>query len=240
MTRKKRHASADEGTGGQAPHAPADRATAADPPAGAVDLSREGAVEVGSEPGESGQVHGGSTELVEPPVEATRRLSAALEELKDRHLRLAAEFDNYRKRMQRERNDTWARAQSQLAGRVVEGLDDLSRVAELGPKAAAVADVLDGVRMVERKLMQELEAAGLRRVGVAGEPFDPNHHEAVGALPVTEGAEPGTVGTVLQAGYVFGGSLLRPARVLVYLSRDHERDAGASEAAEPTDGGGGA
>ena len=160
----------------------------------------------------------GSTELVEPAAEATRRLQAELDAANDRYLRLAAEFDNFRKRMQRERAETTVRAQGQLAEKVLEGLDNLGRVVELDTERATVADVLDGVRLVERKLLQELESAGLTRVGGAGEPFDPNHHEAVGALPAPVGEEPGTVGAVLQPGYLFNAVLLRPARVMVYVA----------------------
>ena len=73
--------------------------------------------------------------------------------------------------------------------------------------------------------MRDLEASGLERVGEVGEPFDPNHHEAIGSLPAESKDHDHTVGTVLQVGYKFGGALLRPARVQVRMRHD---DGGAA------------
>ena len=167
---------------------------------------------------------GVSVGLVEPSGETIRRLEEELEQLKDRHLRTAAAFDNFRKRTVRDRNETWARAQAQLASSVLDALDDLSRVLELDPGQATVPDVVQGVELVERKLLRELEAAGLRRVGVEGEIFDPNDHEAVGTVPASSPEADGTVAQVLQVGYRFGDSLLRPARVMVHVSAGAEND----------------
>jgi molecular chaperone GrpE len=141
-------------------------------------------------------------------------LEEELAEARDQTLRLAAALDNFRKRTARERSELWGRAQAALAGRVLETLDDLSRVldAEVGEGAEAI---LDGVRMVERKLLKELEEAGLERLGASGDSFDPNQHEAIGTVPVQDPAEEGLVADVFQAGYRFGGTLLRPARVRV-------------------------
>ena len=77
--------------------------------------------------------------------------------------------------------------------------------------------MIKGVELVERKMLKELEAAGLERVGDVGEPFDPNHHEAVGSLPAPSAEEDHTVGAVLQPGYKFSGALIRPARVQVRM-----------------------
>jgi molecular chaperone GrpE len=65
--------------------------------------------------------------------------------------------------------------------------------------------------------LKELEGLGLEKVGVVGEPFDPNNHEAVGTVPVAEEASADTVATVLQMGYKIGTVLLRPAMVQVYM-----------------------
>ena len=160
----------------------------------------------------------GHGSLVEPSDQAVERLASELAEAKDRYLRLAADFDNFRKRVQRERTETWARAQADVVANVLDVLDDFSRVTGLDREQATVHDVLDGVVLVERKLLHELESAGLTRVGEAGEPFDPNLHEAVGTLPAPSPDREGTVAAVFQAGYRFGGALLRPARVQVYVA----------------------
>jgi molecular chaperone GrpE len=162
----------------------------------------------------------GHMELVEPPEEAVRRLREELDGLNDRYLRLAAEFDNFRKRAIRERGELRHRAQGDLVRGMLEGLDDLGRVADLQADETRVGDVIEGVRLVERKLLQELGQMGLERVGSKGEVFDPNQHEAVGALPLSGDGEEGTVGAVLQPGYRFAGGLVRPARVMVLVATE--------------------
>lgn len=150
-------------------------------------------------------------------VEALR---TELDALNDRYLRLAAEYDNFRKRTVRERTELRERAQADFARQLLETLDDLGRVAALEAENASVHDVIEGIHMVERKLLQELEHAGFERVGAAGEPFDPNHHEAVATHPASERQEPGTIGNVLQPGYRLGNVLLRPARVVVVVDAE--------------------
>ena len=159
--------------------------------------------------------HGGA--LLEPPEEAVRRLEAELEGMKDRHLRVVAEYDNFRKRTSRERTETWKRAQADVVSQLLDALDDLGRVADLDAKTTSAGDVIRGVELVERKLLRELESAGLERVGELGESFDPHIHEAVGSLPAESPEHDHTVGSVLQTGYRFGGTLLRPARVQVKM-----------------------
>jgi molecular chaperone GrpE len=160
--------------------------------------------------------------LVEPAGEAVRRLMEELEQAKDRHLRLAAEFDNFKKRAQRERMETTSRAQAELVAGILDALDDLGRVAHLSAETTSLRDLLAGVELVERKLTRALGQGGLERVGVEGEPFDPNRHEAVSTAPAPTAERDHTVQAVLQPGYRFGGALLRPARVSVFLWHEPE------------------
>lgn len=155
--------------------------------------------------------------LVELPEQTIQRLTDEAEQLKDQRLRLAAEFDNFKKRAQRERAEAWSRAQAGVVGAILDGLDDLGRVAHLDPATTPVRDVLAGVELVERKVLRVLTAAGLERVGAEGEPFDPNVHEAVSTAPASTAEQDHLVASVLQPGYRFAGSLLRPARVVVYV-----------------------
>ena len=138
-----------------------------------------------------------------------------LQTLRDRFMRLAAEFDNYRKRTEKERVESWGRAQAQLVQQLLDPLDDLQRVAHYGTETATVQSLLDGVQMVERKLLRTLEAAGLEVLDAHGQPFDPSVHEAIMAAPAERHEDDESVGEVFQKGYRFKGDLLRPARVQV-------------------------
>ena len=156
-------------------------------------------------------------EVPELPEEAVLRLQAEVADLEDRYLRTVAEFDNFRKRTTRERAEMRARAQADVVSKVLDALDDLNRVLKVDAEQAAVRDVISGVEMVERKLLKELEDAGLKRIEADGKPFDPNEHEAVGMVPAESPELDGTVHTVVQVGYRFAQTLLRPARVIVQM-----------------------
>jgi molecular chaperone GrpE len=160
------------------------------------------------------------SEGTEPAAREVEALKSELEAHNDRYLRLAAEFDNFRKRTIRERMEVRERAQADFARQLLETLDDLGRVAALEAENVTVHDVIEGIHMVERKLLQELELAGFERVGSPGESFDPNHHEAIATQPASGDSEAGTVGSVVQPGYRLGNVLLRPARVVVLVDTE--------------------
>ena len=152
---------------------------------------------------------------VEVPDQAIARLEAERDQLKDRYLRLAAEYENYKKRSTRERAEAWVRSQAELVTRLADALDDLSRFAHVDPATTDAQTIHEGVDLVERKMWKELAALGVTRVDATGVPFDPNVHEAVTTQPAESAAQDHTVGQVLQAGYRLGETLLRPARVVV-------------------------
>jgi molecular chaperone GrpE len=152
--------------------------------------------------------------------EAVKRLEDELAELRDRHVRLAAEYDNFRKRAAKERLELTDRAQAALAGKLLDVLDDLDRV-ESGGQLSENDVVQQALILIERKLRKELEAAGLERLDPVGMPFDPSLHEAVSVLPAPDPSKDHTVSATFQAGYRFKGSLLRPARVQVFSSEGH-------------------
>lgn len=139
---------------------------------------------------------------------------------KDRHLRLAAEYDNFRKRTIKERSETWSRAQAEIVSRLADALDDLSRFAHIDPADIDSKTLHEGVDLVERKVWKELEAAGVTRIDEAGVPFDPNQHEAVTTQPAAKPEQDHTVGQVVQPGYKMRDTLLRPARVVVLTWQD--------------------
>ena len=149
-------------------------------------------------------------------VEVDReRLLAEVAAEREKHLRLAAEFDNYRKRMIRERQEAGVKAQADLVQGLIEGLDDIMRFAHLDPSTVDSGTVVQGVAMVERKVMKTLAGHGLEIVDPIGRPFDPAFHEAVGTEPAESIDEDHVVARVYQPGYLFRGQLLRPARVVV-------------------------
>jgi molecular chaperone GrpE len=164
--------------------------------------------------------------LTEAPAEAVTRLQGELDGLQDRYLRLAAEFDNFRRRMARERVELTTRAQADLLGRLLDGLEDLARFAHVDPAGTDAKTLHEGIDLVERKIWKGLSAAGLVRVDQTGVPFDPKVHEAVTTAPAADPSQDHTVGTVLQPGYLLGDQLLRPARVLVLTWRGPSAHAG--------------
>jgi molecular chaperone GrpE len=161
-----------------------------------------------------GSHRGGAGEVgeVEVQVEELRR---EVEFLNDRHLRLAAEFDNYRRRSQNQLGEAGTVAQARLIGTLLAVLDDLERVNALDPEAASVEAVLEGVALVHRKLVQLLEEAGLETLDPEGESFDPTIMEALSRVPAEDPEEDDTVERVFQRGFLFSGHLVRPARVSV-------------------------
>ena len=138
---------------------------------------------------------------------------------RDKYLRLAAEFDNFRKRMVKERIEAEARGQSELVRHLLDPLDDIARFAHVDPAVTESATVVEGVAMVERKLEKSLLAAGLEKVNPVNEKFDPALHEAVATQPTDDEALDHTVAVVYQVGYTFKGQMLRPARVVVRQSQ---------------------
>lgn len=160
-----------------------------------------------------GEGHG--TLPAEPDSEAIRRLESQLEDSRDRQLRLAAEFDNYRKRVSRERVEQGDRAQASLVTRLLDVLDDMDRLSAEGG-TASVESMRQAVELVDRKLRKELETAGVERIDPVGQPFDPSIHEAVSVVPPPRPDLDHIVSATFQTGYRFKGVLVRPARVQVY------------------------
>jgi molecular chaperone GrpE len=153
-------------------------------------------------------------------VEEMEALQEEVDRLKDQHLRLAADFENYRKRVSSDLAHAWTRAQADLVRGLVDALDDLERVSEFTSEDAAVETLVEGVDLVERKLLKALTDAGLEILDPVGEAFDPNIMEAVMRVAVEEDVEDETVHRVFQKGYKFKDQLVRPARVSVYKNDD--------------------
>lgn len=165
----------------------------------------------------AGSGHGVSGVPLEPADSALHRLQEQLDEMRDRHLRLAAEFDNFRKRVARERTELTDRAQAAFVMKMLEVLDDLDRLVAQESNVISADALHDALVLIDRKLRKELEAAGLESIDPAGQPFDPVEHEAV-AVTRGDAKQENKVSATFQTGYRFKGSLIRPARVQVYSS----------------------
>jgi len=152
------------------------------------------------------------TENPKPAVDGAHQ---ELADQRDRYLRLAAEYDNFRKRTAKERTDIAARAQADILRSLLDALDDLGRFAHLDPAVTDSATVVEGAEMVERKLFKVLASAGLEVVNPQDQPFDPTDQEAVATEPALSREDDHMVAKVFQQGYKFNGQLLRPARVVV-------------------------
>ncbi len=142
-------------------------------------------------------------------------LEYGTEAQKDKYLRLMAEFDNFRRRSVRERQEAEHKGMQNLLRGLLESIDDVARFAHVDPATTDARTVVEGVAMVEKKLLKSLAGHGLEVVDPKGKPFDPALHEAITTAPAASADEDHVVQTVYQVGYVLNGALLRPARVVV-------------------------
>lgn len=150
-----------------------------------------------------------------PSAETDGNVQQQLDAARDKHLRLAAEYDNFRRRAAKERQEAGWRAQGDLVRGLIDAIDDISRFAHVDPTTVDSKTVVDGVLMVERKVLKSLAGHGLELIDPLGQIFDPAKHEAVSTAPASSAEEDDTVAAVFQVGYIINGHLLRPARVVV-------------------------
>ena len=147
------------------------------------------------------------------------RLKGERQELVDQMARRQADFDNYRKRLERERTETYGRVAADVASELLPVVDNLRRALEAEASSAAgeseeFRNFLRGVELIARQLNGVLEQLGVQEVEAVGRPFDPHFHEAV-ATEHSDEHEPDTVTQEIQRGYRIGERLLRPAMVKV-------------------------
>ena len=128
--------------------------------------------------------------------------------------RSRAEFMNYKKRVEREQNETYQRAAGNIIKRYLDVLDDLDMAIRNRPAQGDDKVWANGIELIYRKLLNILENEGVTRMKVDGEPFDPNYHEAISMEP-SDTVPSGHVTEVLKQGYLIGDRVLRPALVRV-------------------------
>ncbi len=165
-----------------------------------------------AEGGEDSIVSEVEAELVEEELDPLTLAERQRDDYLDQLRRLAAEFDNYKKRMAREHEELRERAAERLLRDLLPVFDDLERALEAFETAENDA-IANGVALVHRALWTLLEREGVAELDPTGEMFDPHRHEALLSQPAD--APDGTVLQVLQKGFLLGDRVLRPARVVV-------------------------
>ena len=151
------------------------------------------------------------------------RVDDALEakrQAEERALRFRAELDTVRRRVAGEEARAREAGFDAAVLPVMSVHDDLVRALQAAAVSDDPASIVPGVHAVLEGLGRELDKLGLRRVGAVGDAFDPDLHEALTSVPVTDGAAAGTIASVFEAGFVHGERLVRPARVVVYQDAD--------------------
>jgi len=183
-----------------------------------------GADQLESPSGESVEEKGLEAVDLGPSVEIEiERLESELDELRDIHLRKLAEFDNFRKRTERERVEIKRHANEDLVRELLPVLDNFERALEHGSETDSGA-FHEGVEMIAKQLWDTLERQGVEIVDPMGQKFSPEFHEAVHRVE-DDSMDPGTIASVLAKGYLFNGRLVRPAMVGVVADAPKTVDA---------------
>ncbi len=148
-----------------------------------------------------------------------KRVEAENAELRNNLARRQADFDNYRKRVERERSETYNRVVADIAGKLLPVSDNLKRALETEASVESTESdefrhFLSGVDLISKQLNGVLDAYGIKPIEAVGQQFDPHLHEAV-VMEATDEYEPDTVIQEIRSGYKIGDKLIRPAMVKV-------------------------
>jgi len=150
-----------------------------------------------------------------PGADPESQLKAERDELYDRLLRKQAEFDNYKKRVERERSEYVQFASAELMRELLNAMDSFDlAIHNAGSDSAAGDTMLRGLDLIYKQFQDTLARFGLKAIEARGQTFDPNLHQAVSTVPTDDVAE-NTVVDELRKGYMLNGRLLRPVMVSV-------------------------
>ncbi len=147
-------------------------------------------------------------------VDELTRVSQENEELQNKLLLLAADFDNYKKRMERDRGLALKYAEENILKELLPAIDNLERALDQGREVQNTEDLLAGVEMTYKGIMTALAKFEVVALESVGFPFDPNQHEAL-TVQESDEAEPNSVMAEFEKGYVYKDRLIRPAKVVV-------------------------
>lgn len=152
------------------------------------------------------------TSKEEDPLTAAQNELAAL---KDKHLRLYSEFENFRRRTAKERIELIGSAGSQVLTELLPVLDDLDRAIANNEEVDDIEAVKEGFKLIDHKMRKALENRGLTPMDAIGKTFDTDHHEAVTKIPAPKKKQRGKVVDVIERGYLLNGKVLRYAKVVI-------------------------
>ena len=147
--------------------------------------------------------------------EEMARLETEIAELKDKYLRQAAEFDNYRKRTLKEKTELILNGGEKIITSLLPVLDDMERAQQNIEKSDDIEALKEGTNLVFKKLMTVLESAGLQKIDTDGKDFDTDVHEAIAMIPATTDDQKGKVIDCVQAGYKLNEKVIRHAKVAI-------------------------
>lgn len=160
----------------------------------------------------------------EPPQEPPQAPSAEQDETKrqnDEHLRALAEFENTKKRLQREKEEFARYAAETVIRELLPIIDSLDQALVAVDKQPDSDAVVKGVHLIHRQLLGLLKKEGVQRIPTVGEVFDPHRHEAVAQVEAPEGTPDHTITEEVQSGYTMHGTVIRPAMVKVAVTGGH-------------------
>ena len=158
-----------------------------------------------------------AAEAVDDKADALAEAEKRAAEAEDKYLRLAAEFDNYRRRTSKEKLDLVKSAGEDILKGMLPVLDDCERAIKQLEQTEASTFEKEGTGLIYSKLLSYMKNCGLEEIDVVGKEFDTDFAEAVAQLPVEDSDKKGKVLEVVQKGYTLGGKVIRFARVVVGL-----------------------
>jgi molecular chaperone GrpE len=142
-------------------------------------------------------------------------LKAELEDQKDKYLRLAAEFDNYRKRTMKEKSELILNGGKKCIESILPVVDDFERALSNMEKATDVDAVKEGVTLIYNKFTASLAQNGVKKIEATGQPLDTDFHEAIAVIPAPTEEQKGKIIDCVQTGYMLNDTVLRHAKVVV-------------------------
>ncbi|MCA9742621.1 MAG: nucleotide exchange factor GrpE [Deferribacteres bacterium] len=144
----------------------------------------------------------------------TEKFKNELEQLRDQYLRNVADFDNYRKRKERELTEAWGLASAEFAKKILPALDDLDRTVESAKSDKDFDALVQGLELIYKAFSKVLEEEGIEAIDAVGQEFNPEFHDALLQME-KDGVESNIVIDQSQKGYKMGDRILRPAKVIV-------------------------
>ena len=162
--------------------------------------------------GEEKETEISEEEKIAKELEETKQ---ALEDYKDKYLRLSAEFDNYRKRTMKEKAELIKNGGEKAISAILPILDDLERALQNMQKADDVKAMYEGIDLIHQKFLKNRGHEGLEKMNPVGEAFDTDFHEAIALVPAPEEAQKGKVLDCVQTGYKLNDKVIRHAKVVV-------------------------